>query len=152
MLDFQWMFVAITKFSLVTFAVLGLGAIVLRFVEQPIERIRLVQVSLAVACAAALVGVSNFAPVINLALLPNLDISSASGLRPKINKLNHQGNAGKASSAVEPPPYASSAMSDRQRPASESCEPKAQANQVADQDGERGSSAAVDNRDLREPF
>ena len=72
------MFVLIVKFSALAFALLALGMIALRWLKQPVERIRLVQVTLAAVFIAAIVGYGRWIPPLELAWLPGDTASEVS--------------------------------------------------------------------------
>ena len=68
-------FVGILRFSLIAFVLLGtcLGAV--RLMKQPLERIRLIQISLVVLLATAVLSLADVVPRVDLALLPAVESS-----------------------------------------------------------------------------
>ena len=69
------LFVLIVEFSTFAFILLAVGVLALRFFKQPVERIRLIQVTLAAVFVAMLIGRSGWLPALELAWLPVEDDS-----------------------------------------------------------------------------
>ena len=85
------LFVLILKFSVLAFLLLAAGALAIRFFSQPVERIRLIQISLATVFAAAILSYStsrtSWTPKFDLPWLPQQQtISSAVTVKNATNK------------------------------------------------------------------
>ncbi len=70
MLTFDSIFVLLIRFAILSFVLLGIGWLTLRFFKQPVEKIRLIQITLITLFAVTLLSVSNWKPTLNLAILP----------------------------------------------------------------------------------
>lgn len=68
-------FAVILRFSLTAFVVLGVCQVAMRFMKQPIERIRLIQLSLVALLVTAALSLANVIPTVDLALLPAIESS-----------------------------------------------------------------------------
>ena len=70
-------FVWILKFTIISFLLLGCGLLALRWNRQPIERIRLIQVSLASIVFAVIASQLSWLPSIELPTLPGTSLPNA---------------------------------------------------------------------------
>lgn len=73
-------FVGIFRFSLIAFVLLGTCLCFVRFMKQPLERIRLIQIGLLVLLMTLILGVADVVPAIDLALLPAVESSGATAV------------------------------------------------------------------------
>ena len=67
------LFVEILRFIAVAFVILATCTVGLRFLRQPLERIRLIQISLLTLFATVVCGMADVCPKIELAVLPEAD-------------------------------------------------------------------------------
>ena len=68
--DIDWLFAELLRFNIIALTLLSAGVVALRSCRQPLERIRLIQISLAAIFIAAALAHSGSLPTIDLAWLP----------------------------------------------------------------------------------
>ncbi len=71
------LFAGILRFSLIAFVLLGACLYVVRWVKQPLERIRLIQISILALLVTIALSVADVVPTVDLALLPTAESSEA---------------------------------------------------------------------------
>ncbi len=71
----DFLFDLIARFSILAFLLLGAGTLGLRFLQQPLERIRVIQISLCCVFLAGILCQASWRPVIDLPLLPADEMS-----------------------------------------------------------------------------
>ena len=85
MLNVDLLFVEILRMIASAGILLGASMIVLRFLKQPVERIRLIQISLMTLLATVVIGAAGVVPKIKLPVLvgtsPHADVVKAMGAR-----------------------------------------------------------------------
>ena len=71
----ELLFAGILRFSLIAFVLLGASLCVVRLMKQPLERIRLIQISLLAVLVTLVLSVADVGPTVDLALLPAIEPS-----------------------------------------------------------------------------
>ena len=71
----EMLFAGILRFSLIAFVLLGACLCVVRLMKQPLERIRLIQISLLAVLVTLVLSVADISPTVDLALLPAIEPS-----------------------------------------------------------------------------
>ena len=94
------LFVEILRFIAVAFVILATCTVGLRFLRQPLERIRLIQISLLALFATVVCGMADVCPKIELAVLPEAD--SFAGADGIVN-LPRRSEAANAVGGLSPP-------------------------------------------------
>lgn len=72
----EMLFAGILRFSLIAFVLLGACLCVVRLMNQPLERIRLIQISLLAVLATLVLSIADVGPTLDLALLPAIEPSA----------------------------------------------------------------------------
>ena len=81
----DFLFESIVRLSILAFLLLGGCTLALRFIKQPIERIRSVQISLLCIILAVILSQASWKPAINLPVLP-VSESSPSAEHPGFDR------------------------------------------------------------------